>query len=135
MNTNYKYTTIVLSILLIVTYTWHWNDIFNHENKNTAQMMHQMPNGETMMGGESMDSMMMDMLSGMRGKSGIELEKVFLTEMIVHHQGAVDMANELLKDKTIRQELATFAKDIINAQTDEIAMQKRWLKNWFGITK
>jgi len=140
MNINYKYATIILSVLLVVTYAWHWNDIFNHENKNGAQTMHKMPDGTMMMNSDnkdamSMDSMMMDMLAGMKGKTGTELEKVFLAEMIVHHQGAVDMSVELLKDTTIKPELATFAQDIIKAQTSEIAMQKKWLKDWFGIIK
>ena len=149
MKINYKYTTIALALALIVTYSWHWNDIFYHQNsemsmnmtQNTGSM-HKMPNGTMMNDGTmmknnemSMDSMMTDMLAGMKGKTGAELEKVFLQEMIVHHQGAVDMATELLKDKTIRPELAKFARDIITAQTGEITMQKKWLKDWYGINK
>ena len=45
------------------------------------------------------------------------------------------MATELLKDTTIKPELAKFARDIITAQTGEISMQKKWLKDWFGITQ
>ena len=147
MKINYKYPTIVLSLLLIITYAWHWNDIFDHEgatiHKQNTQMMHQMPDGSMMMNNGammknnqmSMDAMMMDMLAGMKGKSGRELEKVFLQEMVVHHQGAVDMATELLKDTTIKPELAKFAQDIITAQTREISMQKKWLKDWYGITQ
>lgn len=144
MQINFKYTTIILSVLLIVTYTWHWNDIF-YPNKEETSMsgmmmngtMHKMPNGGMMKKDTSMsmDSMMMDMLSGMRGKSGTELEKVFLEEMIAHHQGAVDMALLLLKDKTIKPELAQFAQKIVTAQTEEIVMQKKWLKDWFGSTQ
>ena len=78
----------------------------------------------------SMDGMMMDMLAGMKGKAGAELEKVFLQEMITHHQGAVNMARELLKDKTVKPELAKFANDIITNQSKEIEMQKEWLKKY-----
>ena len=87
---------------------------------------------DTMKMDMSMDSMMMDMLANMKGKTGTELEKVFLQDMIVHHQGAVDMATELLKDKTVRPELAKFAQDIINAQSKEIEMQKSWLEKWYA---
>ena len=147
MKINYKYTTIALAVALIVTYSWHWNDIFTHGNKTVSMngmgMMHQMKDGSMMMKDGtmikntemSMDSMMMDMLANMKGKKGVELEKVFLRDMIVHHQGAVDMAKELLKDTTIRPELAKFAQDIIIAQAGEISMQKKWLKDWYGITR
>lgn len=147
MNINYKYVTILLAVLLVVTYAWHWSDIVSHggkrNNAGASSMMHTMPNGKMMNDDSmahsntemSMGSMMNDMLASMKGKTGTELEKVFLAEMIVHHQGAVDMAIEVLKDKTIRPELATFARDIITAQTGEIAMQKKWLKEWFGIVK
>lgn len=143
---NYKYVSLVLAFVLIVTYSWNWNDIFSHSNNtdNTKMSdtmmknsMHKMPNGEMMMDMNgmkkemSMDNMMMDMLAGMKGKTGVELEKVFLQEMIVHHQGAVDMARELLKDSTIKPELVKFANDIITAQTKEIEMQKTWLSTWF----
>ena len=75
-----------------------------------------------------MSNMMMDMTAGMKGKSGTELEKVFLKEMIVHHQGAVDMAKMLLTDKTIKPELRTFAEKIIAAQNPEIVQMTNWLK-------
>ena len=150
MKINYKYTTIILTLALIVTYSWHWNDIFFHKN-NEMKMgmemnsMHKMPGGGMMnmsdMQGEgmqkdmSMDSMMTDMLANMKGKTGTELEKTFLQDMIIHHQGAVDMSTALLKDKSVRPELAKFANDIISAQTSEISMQKKWLKDWFNINK
>ena len=147
-NINYKYVSLVLGFVLVVTYSWHWNDIVGHNTDNNMKMgsmMHKMQDGSMMNMSDmqsgnmqkdmSMGSMMTDMLANMKGKTDRELEKVFLQDMIVHHQGAVDMANELLKDKTVRPELAKFAQDIINAQTGEITMQKKWLKDWFGINK
>lgn len=78
--------------------------------------------------GDTMGSMMMNMTYNMEGKSGAALEKVFLSEMIVHHEGAVDMAKMLLQDKTIKPELAEFANKIIAAQSPEIEQMKVWLK-------
>ena len=149
MKINYKYTTLALIAILAVTYTFHWNDIFFHQNDGMKMdksmnmgSMHKMPDGSMMNMSDmqsgsmqkdmSMDSMMMDMLANMKGKTGTELEKVFLQDMIVHHQGAVDMATELLKDKTVKPELAKFAQDIINAQSKEIEMQKSWLEKWYA---
>ena len=118
---NYKYVSLVLAFILIVTYSWHWNDIFFHQNN---KMNMDMPMNMSMV------DMMMDMLAGMKGRAGTELEKVFLQEMITHHQGAVNMARELLKDKTVRPELVKFANDIITNQSKEIEMQKEWLKKY-----
>ena len=145
-NINYKYVSLVLGFVLVVTYAWHWNDIFFHKNNDmdmgmNMNSMHKMPDGsmmnmsdmqsKSMQKDMGMDNMMMDMLAGMKGKTGKELEKVFLQEMIVHHQGAVDMARELLKDKTVTNpELIKFANDIITNQSREIEMQKAWLKNY-----
>lgn len=79
----------------------------------------------------SMDDMMMDMTANMKGKTGDELDHVFLDDMITHHQGAVDMA-KLLKEGTQRPELKKFADDIITAQTAEIVQMKEWNNQWFG---
>ena len=51
--------------------------------------------------------------------------------MIVHHEGAVDMA-EMLLQKTKRPELVKLGNDIINAQTSEIEMMKEWRQVWFN---
>ncbi len=127
-NINYKIVTIILSGILIVTYAWHWQDIFNHKNMNEM--------GDMNMGHKNiqmdMDEMTMnDMLDDMKGKTGKGLEKAFLLGMIPHHQGAVDMAKLLLQDKTVRPEFVKFANDIITAQEKEIIMQKAWLETLF----
>jgi uncharacterized protein (DUF305 family) len=95
--------------------------------------MHKMPDGSVMRMSESkmsMDAMMTSMTANLQGKSGKELEKAFLTEMIPHHQGAVAMANVLLADKTISPQLRAFAEKIVAAQTGEIAEMKEWLKSY-----
>lgn len=78
----------------------------------------------------SMHGAMGGMMNGLAGKTGADLEKTFLEEMIVHHQGAVEMAQTLLKD-TKRPELVKLGNDIVTAQTGEIEMMKGWLKAWF----
>lgn len=111
------------------------NTIPNQQMSNMGSM-HKMPDGSMMSNGGmqmnngDMGSMMMDMTAGMKGKTGTTLEKVFLEEMIVHHQGAVDMAKLLLQDKTIKPELRDFANKIISAQNPEIEQMKSWLKNY-----
>jgi uncharacterized protein (DUF305 family) len=101
------------------------------ENKKSSHMM-QMPDGSVMpMSNESMDMgemTMNDMVKMMDGKTGKGLEKEFVTGMMPHHQGAVDMAKKLLQDNTISTEMKKFAEDIIKAQESEIKMMKGWLE-------
>lgn len=87
-------------------------------------------NATHLISGMSMESMMIDMTARMQGKTGKDLEKVFITDMIPHHQGAVDMAQLLLKDTSVRPELSTFAQEIISAQEKEIEQMKIWLENY-----
>lgn len=154
MKINYKIVTLILAGLLIVTYAWHWEGIFTHKadtdmnmsgmkmdmgNKKASHMM-QMPDGSMMeMSNDSMqmgtdmnmgDMTMNDMVKMMQGKTGKALEKEFITGMIPHHQGAVDMAKLLLQDKTINPDIRAFAENIIKAQDSEILMMNKWLKNY-----
>lgn len=73
---------------------------------------------------------MANMMSGLEGKTGDDFDKAFLQEMIVHHEGAIDMAEALLKN-TKRPELVKLGNDIIKAQTGEVSMMKGWLVAWF----
>ena len=93
--------------------------------------MHQMPDGSMMHDDHmSIQEMMHDMNAALIGKTGDEFDKAFLDEMIVHHEGAVDMA-ELVKTTSKRPELLKLADDIIAAQTNEIQMMKGWRELWF----
>lgn len=81
---------------------------------------------------ESMQaSAMRGMMAALEGKTDAELEKAFLDEMIMHHEGAIEMSRALLAG-TNRPELVKLGNDIITAQTGEIEMMKGWRKNWFG---
>lgn len=87
--------------------------------------------GGTMDAGVGMDDMMANMAAGLAGKTGDELDRAFLAEMIVHHQGAVDMAKALAAGSK-RPEMQKFAADIVRVQSGEIDQMKAWQKSWFG---
>ena len=51
--------------------------------------------------------------------TGAEVNKAWAKGMIAHHQGAIDMANDVLANGT-NTEINTLAKAIISGQTAEI---------------
>lgn len=97
-------------------------------NTNNQTMMKMMGmNTNSMMSDSSMS--MEDMTNELKNKSGDEFDKVFLEQMIIHHQGAIDMANLVLQ-KSSRPELRKLAEEIITAQTKEINQMKQWQMQW-----
>lgn len=94
--------------------------------------VHTMPDGTLMRDVEiGMGHAMDEMTSSLKGLSGDAFDKAFLAEMIVHHEGAVSMAESALKDAK-HEELKSMAKEIISAQTKEIAQMKAWQKSWYN---
>lgn len=96
----------------------------NSNNKNTGNMMRNSY-------GSNMQDMMTDMNSGLVGKNGDDFDKAFLGEMIVHHQGAVQMAQLALTNAN-HKEIKDLANAIINAQNKEIETMLGWSKAWYG---
>ncbi len=87
---------------------------------------------EHMMCGDKMMDMqgtMDHMMMNIENKNGEEFDQAFLSEMIMHHEGAVSMAEEVLR-KSKRPELIKLANEIISAQTTEIDMMRKWQKEW-----
>lgn len=77
---------------------------------------------------------------GMTMKAMAELQKLqgrdfdiaYMSMMIDHHKGAVEMAQDLLKvskDARIRKA----AQEIIAVQNKEITQLTGWLKSWYGV--
>ena len=73
--------------------------------------------------GRAMEKMHMDMGAvPVTGDPDVD----FVTGMIPHHQGAIDMA-KILKEKGKDPMLLKMADDIIKAQESEIIFMKKWL--------
>ena len=88
---------------------------------NTERMEKEM-NEHGMMG-------MDEMVEELKGKTGDEFDKTFISIMREHHQGAIDMAEEAKKNAK-HQEIKDLADGIIKAQTKEINQMKQWQEDW-----
>ncbi len=118
-----NFTVVVISVLagLFIGYV---------VGVNTTTRNHGMMMDMDMRTVSHMNHAMDNMMSGLAGKTGADFEKAFLSEMIVHHEGAIEMAEALLEN-TQRPELVKLGNDIITAQKGEVAMMKTWLDTWF----
>lgn len=107
------------------------------EMSGMMEMMHSMhgsmPMSDTMhmSGTMPMSGTMAGMDHGaMQMDASKPIDAQFIDGMIVHHQGAVDMANDVLQNAE-HPELKEFANAIIAAQTQEIADMESWREAWY----
>ena len=103
----------------------------NRTNDNIPSGMHRMADGSLM--GDATTNSGMGMMNGMdHGMMMVGSEKEFITEMIPHHQEAVDTAKEVLARGATTPEIKTLVQNIITAQEKEIADMKAWYQTWYG---
>lgn len=103
--------------------------IWGSDNKSNYHVM----SDSTLMSNDGLTSMqhsMDSMTLALEGKTGDEFDKEFLAQMILHHEGAVEMANQVLATSK-RPELIQLANEIISAQTKEIKLMTDWQNAWF----
>jgi uncharacterized protein (DUF305 family) len=72
---------------------------------------------------------MSEMASSLSGKTGDAYDQAFITDMIDHHQAAVDMA-KLSEKNAKHEEIKELSKEIIEAQEHEITHMKQWQRDW-----
>lgn len=78
---------------------------------------------------EGMGMTMSQMTDGLRSKTGDDFDKAFISSMIEHHEGAIEMAR--LADKNAKHgEIKQMATDILTAQSREIDMMQTWQTDW-----
>lgn len=76
------------------------------------------------------DEMLMSEMAGqLTDKTGDDFDKAFIEMMIVHHEGAVTMA-ELIPSRAKHDEVKELGEAIITAQAKEIADMKQWQQDW-----
>ncbi|USN97307.1 MAG: DUF305 domain-containing protein [Candidatus Nomurabacteria bacterium] len=69
------------------------------------------------------------MSAPLKGKKGDDLDKQFITDMSIHHSGALEMA-QLALTNAKHVEIKDFANRIITAQTKEIIDMTDWAAAW-----
>lgn len=119
------------------------HNIIESQSKEIRQMKEwyknwygrELPTGDQVMNVHGMGSGRMHM--GMMGnetdmkrlENSSDFDKMFIEEMVPHHQMAVMMAS-MLKNGTSRPEMTQLADDIITAQTKEIGEMRDWYVAW-----
>lgn len=76
-----------------------------------------------------MEDEMAGMTNALKDKTGGDFDKTFLTQMIAHHQEAIDMSKPAATNAS-HQEVKNLASKIITAQTSEISKMKVWQTKW-----
>lgn len=102
----------------------------NNNNAPMAEAPMMMDHSMMNMNDMDMASMMRHMAMQLANKTGDDLDRTFLENMIIHHQGAVDTSTVIVNNSE-REELRAFAQNIIDAQDKEINIMKEWLATWF----
>lgn len=114
------------------------NNIITAQNKEITEMQswqtqwgYPASSGDMMMDHSAMGMMddMAVMTDKLKGLTGDEFDKAFLTTMTEHHQSAINMAYPGLTNAQ-HDEVKTLAKAIVDAQSKEIAQMKQWQKDW-----
>ena len=110
------------------------NDIITAQKAEIDQMKDWLKkDGESAGSMKEMPGMekMMSEMERLKKAKDAEFDKMFLSMMSEHHQGAVAMS-KLVADRTDRAEVKEFANKIIKDQSKEIEQMKSWEKAWFG---
>lgn len=101
-------------------------------NNNNQGMMRMMGmNTSRMMDTKAghMGMSMNQMSSELQNRTGDDFDENFISMMIAHHQGAINMA-ELAESRAKHDEVKQLSRDVISAQTKEIEQMKQWQRMW-----
>lgn len=72
------------------------------------------------------DSETSSMYANMKGD---EFDKAYLTDMIAHHQGALNMASQA-RELATKQEIRTLSDAILSSQSSEVQQMMDWQQEW-----
>jgi uncharacterized protein (DUF305 family) len=111
----YLMTGLTTLLLILSTSTLAQHDMHDMGNMND------MNNMDMKMGSHNM-------LENLQGE---DLEVAFLSGMIKHHEGAIEMA-QWISERTQNADIQAAAETIIAAQGPEIEQMTQWLQDWYG---
>jgi uncharacterized protein (DUF305 family) len=74
---------------------------------------------------DAMKGVMNTMNHDIANENGTEFDKVFLDNMIIHHEGAVSMSEIALK-KSKNPDIRALSEEIIEVQKKEIIIMREW---------
>ena len=80
----------------------------------------------------SMEEQVKELSGELDDKTRNTLDRAFVENMIVHHEGAIEMAKKVV-DQTKRPEVKALAEEIIATQGAEVETMNGWLKKWYGL--
>jgi len=95
-----------------------------------AACTHQMDQGSSVDSSETSVSLSHDMGDMDLGPKDEAFDLRFIDGMILHHEGAIAMAEEALA-KSSREEIRKLAQAILAAQQTEIAQMQQWRQDWY----
>lgn len=77
----------------------------------------------------SADTSMTSMVDSLKNKAADDFDAEFISQMIVHHEGAIEMA-KLSANQSKHDEIKALSRNIISAQESEIQQMKEWQIRW-----
>lgn len=119
-----KKNNIIIAIVAVVAIAGV--SIYAISKNNDKNMMSNNSSQQSASGTVDKNSSEYKMYSELKGE---DYDRMFLANMIAHHQGAVDMANLALTSAK-HQEIKDMANAIISAQTKEIGDMQSWQTAW-----
>lgn len=87
------------------------------------------PDNSASLASQSNSMSMDEMTVLLKDKKGDEFDELFISSMIEHHDGAIEMA-ELAATNAKHDEIKQLSQEIITAQNREISQMMRWQKDW-----
>lgn len=133
MNKESIYVGLIGLLLGVIVAGFGASYAVNSQDQNMMRLMGiRDRNGQSEVSHDMMDHSTMsmdDMASSLNNKTGDDFDRLFIAQMIDHHQGAIDMA-QLAKKNAKHDEIKKLSEEIIVAQTKEISQMRQWQKDW-----
>jgi uncharacterized protein (DUF305 family) len=98
-----------------------------HEHGGSASQPHTQRHTQSHSPGEPMPGLATpEQIATLKAASGVEAERIFLTLMIAHHRGAIEMADSVL-DRASNSTVLSFATAVVVSQESEIELMQSML--------